>query len=446
MDALVRKELLRKSVHIGFGFGALLLRWLSTEEAAAVAVAALVFNWKILPRIFGKRIARGPLGYDRGILLYPVAVFCLIVAFPGDPGIAAAVWAILAFGDGLATVAGRMVGGPRLPWNRSKTWIGTLTFALAGGAAGSIIAPFVQSATPYFLSWTALAFVTAVACAIGESLEIHVDDNIVVPLVGALVMFALSRITREPGLVPDTAETAWLVANGLLAIFGYAVRSVNLSGAIGGFLLGAVLILFAGWPLYVVLLAFFLVGSATTRLGYRRKASEGLAQEGEGRRGFTHAWSNVGVASVISLFIALEAGSLRALWLGAIASLATAAADTTASEIGQLWGRRAFLPLTFRSVPRGTEGAISVEGTIVGALAAVVVGALGVILAADQVAIPIGTGIAIVSFAAIAGSWLESVVGSWNRHQVQPITNGALNFFNTLVGAEIAMGIWAVIA
>ena len=446
MDELVRRELLRKAVHIAFGLGALLLRWLSTGAAAAVAVAAFFFNWKMLPRLFGKRIARGPLGYDRGILLYPVAVFCLIVAFPGDPGIAAGVWAILAFGDGLATVAGRTLGGPRLPWNRSKTWSGTLTFALAGGAAGSIVAQFVEASTPYFLSWTALAFATAVACAIGESLEIHVDDNIVVPLVGAFVMFAMSRITREPTLIPGTAETAWLVANGLLAIFGYAFRSVNLSGAIGGFLLGAVLILFAGWPLYVVLLAFFVIGSATTRMGYRRKAAEGLAQEGEGRRGFTHAWSNVGVASVISLFIALEAGSLRALWLGAIASLATAAADTTASEIGQLWGRRAFLPLTFRPVPRGTEGAISVEGTLAGAVAGVAVGALGVALAAGPVTIPIGTGVAIVSFAAITGSWLESVVGSWNGHQVQPITNGALNFFNTLAGAGIAMGLWVVIA
>jgi len=51
-----------------------------------------------------------------------------------------------------------------------------------------------------------------------------------------------------------------------------------------------------------------------------------------------------------------------------IAALATATADTTASEIGQLVGRRAFLPLTLRRVPVGTEGAISLEGTLAGAV------------------------------------------------------------------------------
>lgn len=441
----VRKELLRKAIHIAFGFCALLLRWLPVWAAAAVALAAFLFNWKALPRLFGRTISRDPRGTDRGILLYPVAVFVLIVTLPGDPGIAAAVWAILAFGDGLATVAGRVVGGPRLPWNRSKTWVGTAAFAFAGGVSATMIGGFVDPSPPYFLSWAALGFVTAAACAIGESLDIHVDDNIVVPVVGGLVMIALTRISREPEIALGSTEAGWLATNALLAIAGFAVRSVTISGAIGGFVLGAVLILFAGWPLYVVLLAFFVIGTAVTKLGYRRKAEEGLAQEGEGRRRFTHAFSNVGVAAVLSVFIAVEAGSLRMLWLGAIAALATAAADTTASEIGQLLGKRAFLPLTFQRVPRGTEGAISVEGTVAGALAGVTVGALGVILAAKEVAIPVGAGIAIVSLAAITGSWLESVAGSWNRRQSEPITNGALNFFNTLVGASIAMVGWAFV-
>lgn len=137
------------------------------------------------------------------------------------------------------------------------------------------------------------------------------------------------------------------------------------------------------------------------------------------------------------------------LWLAAIASLATAAADTTGSEIGQLVGRQAFLPLTLRRVPVGTEGAISIEGTLAGLVAGVLVSLIGCLLlirhAAPQ---PLGeivrapwlwNAVLITTLAAFLGSWLESIAGSWNRRQQFRVPNGALNFFNTLAGAMIAM-------
>ena len=146
---------------------------------------------------------------------------------------------------------------------------------------------------------------------------------------------------------------------------------------------------------------------------------------------------------MIAVLIAFEAGAIPVLWLAAIASLATATADTTASEVGQLAGRRAFLPLTLKRVPPGTEGAISLEGTLTGAAAAVLVAFVGVGLASRQVAMDVPFAAAIVSTAAVAGSLLESVAGSWNRTQPEPVPNGALNFFNTLAGALIAAALWS---
>jgi uncharacterized protein (TIGR00297 family) len=121
-----------------------------------------------------------------------------------------------------------------------------------------------------------------------------------------------------------------------------------------------------------------------------------------------------------------------------MASLATAAADTVASEIGQLFGRRAFLPTTLKRVPVGTEGAISVEGTAAGAAAAAVVGSIGVLsfrAFAGSTLQFAWMAIVLITLAAIGGSWLESVAGSWNRLRSEPIPNGALNFFNTAAGA-----------
>ena len=436
-------ELLRKLVHIVFGFAALLLRWLTPPQAAALAIAAYLHNRFLLPLYLGKRIARGHAGTDRGILYYPLAVLALIGVFRHDLGIAAAIWAILAFGDGMATVTGSLVRGPILPWHRSKTWSGLAAFAIFGGIGAWLVGAFVGPSSSTLLPWVAIAFATALVCAIAESLELGVNDNIIVPLAGGLAMFALTRISVMPALEIDGVTAGWLAANAALAVAGYLARSVTVSGAVGGFLLGAVMIVCAGWELYVVLLAFFIIGSATTKAGYERKRAAGLAQERGGRRGFLHAWSNVGVAAVIAALIAFEAGAIPMLWLAAIASLATATADTTASEVGQLAGRRAFLPLTLKRVPVGTEGAVSVEGTLAGAVAAVLVAFVGVGLASRQVTLDVPFAVTIVSIAAVVGSLLESVVGSWNRTQPEPVPNGALNFFNTLAGALIAAALWS---
>ncbi|MBW3672301.1 MAG: DUF92 domain-containing protein, partial [Acidobacteria bacterium] len=111
----------------------------------------------------------------------------------------------------------------------------------------------------------------------------------------------------------------------------------------------------------------------------------------------------------------------------------------TASEIGQLFGKRAFLPLTLKRVPVGTEGAISIEGTLAGAVAAIGVGVASLWLIPFELP---GVAVAvIVAGSAIGGSWIESVVGSWNRKRVDRVPNGALNFFNTLVGASIAFSL-----
>src|SRR5581483_11576355 len=74
-------ELLRKSIHIATGIAAVALAWIPWRIAAAIAAAFVVINWLVLHRIVGKRVARHERGYDIGIILYPLAVFALIVIF-----------------------------------------------------------------------------------------------------------------------------------------------------------------------------------------------------------------------------------------------------------------------------------------------------------------------------------------------------------------------------
>jgi uncharacterized protein (TIGR00297 family) len=436
------REEARKIVHIAFGLVALSLRWLSTIEAALVALCALAFNRFIFRRVGGMFISRSELGYDRGIVLYPLAVLVIILLFPGRPELAAVCWIILAFGDGVATLVGRSFPLAPLPWNPRKSVSGLVSFIAAALPAAWLVYHFVTEVGA--LRWPLLLIaLVVVASAIAESLPLNLDDNFVVPLVSVVTIALSATLWRAPALSIDPPVLIWIGLNAALAILGFVLRSVTLSGMITGFVLGSILILFAGWQLYVVLLLFFVIGSTATRAGYDRKASMGLAQERGGRRGFTHAFSNVGGAAILALLIPASTIDPLLLWIAAMAALATATADTVASELGQIWGRRPFLPLSFRRVPPGTEGAVSVEGTLAGAAAAVVVAVAAAML------LPVETGSrwqigAIIATAAVVGSWIESVVGSWNRKQTEPIPNGALNFFNTMAGAAIAFFVASV--
>ncbi len=409
-----------------------------------LAFAALLFNLFVLPRLGGRVIARSAEGRDTGIVLYPLVVLVLVVTFRDSLHIAASAWMILAVGDGMATLAGMTMGGRKLPWNSEKSVAGSLAFVAFGTLAALGAWLFVGAdRITYFSPFVIVASAVFVA-AIVESLPLNVDDNLTIPVASAFVLFALQH-SAPAELLPGVRELMWVALNLSLALVGFAVRSVDWSGALGGAVLGSILILCGGIPAYVALLVFFVIGSAATRLGYRRKLQAGLAQEKGGRRSFAHAFSNVGVSVLLVLLAAYSDLPSSLLILAAIASLATAAADTTASEVGQWIGKRTFMPLSFRSVPPGTEGAISLEGTIAGGLAALITAAAGVaMLRSESTAVNFLQSVLLITLSAMIGSWIESLAGSWNRQRVAQVPNGALNFFNTALGAALFLALGAV--
>lgn len=441
----VTNETLRKSLHIALGLGAFTLKWLPWYVAAGVCVVAVLGNWLVLHRLVGKAVARHERGFDEGIVLYPVMVGVVIVIFREHLVFAAIAWAMLAFGDGVATIVGRAVRIASLPWNPDKSLGGLLAFIIAGIGGGLAVAYWMS-----FSAWPVVV-IAAIASGIAESLPLRIDDNVTVPLAASIA----AVIAAIPVAIPYNvwpATVPWLIVNAVLALLGYFAKSVNFSGALGGCILGILLILGAGWPLYVALLAFFVIGTATTKLGYARKAKLGLAQEGGGRRGFSHAFSNAGVATICAIAVSrlsrMENDALQwmiVVYLMGIASLATAAADTTASEIGQLIGRRAFLPLTLKRVPVGTEGAISVEGTLAGIVGGFLVALASVRALHYGLGLDTGTlAIPLITLSAFLGSYVESIAGSWNRKRITPVPNGVLNFFNTAAGALLMFIAWQI--
>ncbi|HEX6899694.1 MAG TPA: TIGR00297 family protein [Thermoanaerobaculia bacterium] len=437
--ALTRGELLRKIVHMSVGLIAFSLRYLGPFWAAILGAVALANNMFLLHRVGGKHLWR-PHEHERGtsigIILYPLAVLLLILIFWRRLEVAAAAWGILAFGDGMASVAGMALGRRKLPWNPRKSWIGSAAYVLFGGLAAAVLLVWTAPAQGRAYDWVfalAVGFATALLSAALESLPQGLDDNIGVPLVSGLFLLGL---VLTYGRWDDFLATEGLpmrlllaaVINAALAGAAYAAKTVDRSGVIAGFLVGFLIYAFLDWRGYLILFTFFVIGSACTKLGYRKKEAAKLAQENKGRRGARHAFANAGVAAACALFAALTPYPVL-FALAFAGAFATAAADTASSEIGQLIGRRTFLITTFRPVPRGTEGAVSLEGTLAGIFASLVIAAL-----AAAVGLFPWIGVPFVVIAAFVGTTFESVVGAALEKR-RLLDNEALNFLNTLVGA-----------
>lgn len=442
--SLERGELARRVVHVGCVAFALLLRFLSWPQAAAFAIAAFVFNWQVLPRVGGRGMWRGAdvaRGYPVGILAYPLAVLGLVLVFRDRLHLAAAGWGILAVGDGMASLVGQAVGGPRLPWNPRKGWAGFAAFVAFGASAAALLWAWVARLPldPGAAHWPrtlGVALALAVACALVESVPTTLDDNVTVPLAVALVLplFALAEpalLLADP-LLPRRLA-AGLAVNGAIAVPAFLARSVDLGGAVSAVVVGTAITAGLGLPGLALMVAFFVLGSAATRLGYRVKAARGIAQEKGGARGWRHAWANGGVPALLAVLAGMAPPGLRDLLaIAYAAAVATAAADTCSSEVGKAWGRRTFLVTTLRPVPPGTEGAVSLEGTLGGFAGALAVGATGV--AVGLFGWPVAL---LVAVAGLLGSLAESLLGTVAERRGW-MDNNLLNAANTAIGALLA--------
>jgi uncharacterized protein (TIGR00297 family) len=225
-----------------------------------------------------------------------------------------------------------------------------------------------------------------------------------------------------------------LAVNAAIATLALLAGSIDLSGALSAVVIGTTITVGLGLAGLAVMVAFFVVGTVATRLGYRVKAARGIAQEKGGARGWRNAWANGGVPALLALFAGLTPPGPRELYaLAYAAAVATAAADTCSSEIGKAYGRRTFLITTLRPVAPGTEGAVSLEGTLAGAVGALLVASVGASVGLYPWALAV-----LVALAGLLGSVAESVIGTVAERKGW-LDNDLLNALNTALGAGIVV-------
>jgi uncharacterized protein (TIGR00297 family) len=167
--------------------------------------------------------------------------------------------------------------------------------------------------------------------------------------------------------------TRWagsVVAAACVAVLARRRRSLTPDGSIAATAVGAVTLAQGGLPGAGALLAFFVTSSALSRFKTAEKARRGvLAQAKGGERDALQVLANGGVAAGVLL---LGGKRSTGAFLGA---LATAGADTWATELGLLARSRPRLVTTLTPVPPGTSGGITLEGTLASIAGAMTVGA-----------------------------------------------------------------------
>lgn len=244
----------------------------------------------------------------------------------------------------------------------------------------------------------------------------------------------------------------WLLGVGLNAILLGLVwiapkKLLTPAGIFHAWLLGVIIWGTLGWPGYLIVAFYFLVGSGVTRIGLTQKEAAGIAEKRSGARGPENVWGSALTAALCALGVgiinsgllttipqSLGANLNSLLLLGYVASFSTKLSDTCASEVGKAYGKSTYLITTLKPVPRGTEGAVSLEGTLAGVVASIAIAILGWGVGLIDL-----LGVVWCVLAALIATNLESVIGATLQSQYTWLTNELVNILNTLIGAIAAM-------
>jgi uncharacterized protein (TIGR00297 family) len=212
-------------------------------------------------------------------------------------------------------------------------------------------------------------------------------------------------LTHFATMLLERAAIGAVVA-GAVAFIAHRARALSRSGALAATAVGTAAIA-GSWYWGGLLVAYFVASTLLSHFGRNRKeqlTSGVLAKSGE--RDATQVIANGGIFAAGVLLSVLATDKLTVtLSVAALGALATAAADTWATEIGTLYGGTPRSLLTMRHVPPGSSGGVSFAGSL-----AMIAGAAFV--AGVAVALDLSGDLRIVIVAGVAGAIADSLFGA----------------------------------
>lgn len=235
---------------------------------------------------------------------------------------------------------------------------------------------------------------------------------------------------------------------GLLAVAANRKQLLNASGSFAAFLVGTTIIVTTNLFWLLLLMSLLVLAGVATRAKYREKAARGTGEARGGVRRTRNVLANGLVPTLVALGHGpiddvLGVGAASLLFVGAVAA---AAADTFASEFGGL-SDRTILITSFKRVPPGTDGGVSLAGQLAAFLGSGLVSGIGIVLlslarnfSAPPPAPQFSLGLLlVVTVAGFIGCQMDSLLGA--TFEVRGIlTKEEVNFLGILSGSLVVAG------
>jgi uncharacterized protein (TIGR00297 family) len=230
----------------------------------------------------------------------------------------------------------------------------------------------------------------------------------------------------------------------IISFSSFLLNFLTLDGARAAVMMGLISFGFGGIEAAVVLIGFFLSSNAVGLMAFKGQYSH--LERGTDRRNGTQVWSNAFWFSFfICLWYVLKADML---YIAAIGAIATACSDTWGTEFGSRKAGKTVLITTLKVVKPGTDGGISVAGTIAAFMGAAFIGLITVFFDKNFIGISV-IAIGLGGFlGSLADSWLGAVYQNGTKRLPDFLEsnenkdNNSVNFLATGIGSLLAILIY----
>ena len=270
-----------------------------------------------------------------------------------------------------------------------------------------------------------------IAAVLLKVILLKYEDSLVIEGIGtAMTMLLIQELNYQADLQMVVAA---VIVGFTFAYFAYRSKTADLSGLFSSALVGIVLLVFAGPRWFLIMLVFFILGSAATKYRFEYKRRIGVEQGRGGARGYRNVFAN-GIAATAAavLFGVFQQPVFIVMYVGCVA---TAAADTLASEIG-VTGGIPYMITTLKKVPIGTNGGVTLVGETVALVGGLLVSGAAFLL--GIITLPM---VLICTLAGFVGTNIDSFVGATLENRGF-LGNAGTNLLATIGGGVVAVALY----
>jgi uncharacterized protein (TIGR00297 family) len=273
-----------------------------------------------------------------------------------------------------------------------------------------------------------------IAAVLLKTILLKYEDSLVIEALGiAMTMWLIRELNYQADLLMVVVA---VIVGFTFGYFAFRAKTADLSGLFSAALIGIILLVFTvpqGTQWFLIMLSFFILGSAATRYKFEYKKRIGVEQGRGGARGYRNVFANGIVAAAAAvLFGVFQQPVFIVMYVGCVA---TATADTLASEIG-VTGGIPYMITTLKKVPIGMNGGVTLTGEFVALLGGFTVSFIALLLNVITPEMMI-----ICTLAGFVGTNIDSLIGATLENRGF-LGNAGTNLLATMGGGAFAVALY----